>query len=80
MVQSADTMASLIHLKQEVEKAHGHGAEIRLTFVGANEAHLLAKEIGRANVGVILSPRPFPTTWESRRMYVLLTLLPFANA
>ncbi|KAF8070512.1 carbohydrate esterase family 9 protein [Lyophyllum atratum] len=66
-VQSADVMASLIHLKQEVEKQNGNA--IRLTFTGASEAHLLAKEIGAAGVGVILAPsRPFPGTWESRRI------------
>ena len=29
----------------------------------------MAKELGRANVGVILNPiRPFPASWESRRI------------
>ncbi|KAG5648502.1 hypothetical protein DXG03_003113 [Asterophora parasitica] len=65
-VESADIIASLIHLKREVE---GHsGNTIKLTLVGASEAHLLAKEIGEAGVGVILSSRPFPGTWESRRI------------
>lgn len=49
------------------------GSAIQMTFSGASEAHLLAKEIGVAGVGVIVSPaRPFPSTWEMRRMYVLL--------
>ncbi|KAG6849988.1 hypothetical protein H0H93_002778 [Arthromyces matolae] len=66
-VHSADVMASLIKLKKETEDLTG--ANIRLTFSGANEAHLLAKEIGEANIGVILtSPRPFPGTWKSRRI------------
>uniref|UniRef100_A0A8H8CNE4 Amidohydrolase-related domain-containing protein n=1 Tax=Psilocybe cubensis TaxID=181762 RepID=A0A8H8CNE4_PSICU len=66
-VQSADTMASLINLKFETEKIHGHS--IHITFVGANEAHLLAKEIGNACVGVVLRPsRPFPATWKSKRI------------
>jgi len=60
-------MASLITLKKDVEKVHGK--DIQLTFSGANEAHLLAKEIGEANIGVILNPsRPFPGTWRSKRM------------
>jgi hypothetical protein len=68
-VQSADVMASLIRLKKEAE-SHS-GKTIRFTFSGGSEAHLLAKEIAAAGVGVILtSPRPFPSTWESRRMYV----------
>ncbi|KAG6845918.1 hypothetical protein H0H87_000724 [Tephrocybe sp. NHM501043] len=66
-VQSADVMASLIRLKKDVEQDSGNS--IILTFSGANEAHLLAKEISEANVGVILAPsRPFPGTWESKRI------------
>ncbi|KAF8664372.1 hypothetical protein AX16_000743 [Volvariella volvacea WC 439] len=66
-VQSADIMASLIHLKQEIEAKTK--TAIRLTFSGAAEAHLIAKEIGKAGVGVILTPsRPFPAKWESRRI------------
>ena len=64
---SADTIATLILLKREVErhtKAH-----IRLTIAGGGEAHLLAKELAAAKVGVILNPvRPFPASWESRRI------------
>jgi hypothetical protein len=66
-VESADIMASLIKLKQEVEEQIG--SDLRLTFDGASEAHVLAKEIGQNGIGVILSPsRPFPGTWESKRM------------
>ena len=71
-VQSADVMASLINLKKEVEERSG--TTLRVTFTGANEAHLLAKEIGEAGIGVILAPRPFPGSWKSRRMYVLIAL------
>ncbi len=40
-----------------------------MTFAGAAEAHLLAAEIGYAGIGVIVVPsRPFPATWELRRM------------
>ncbi|KAF8161156.1 carbohydrate esterase family 9 protein [Crassisporium funariophilum] len=64
---SADIIATLIILKKEVE--HQTKNEIRLTITGATESHLLAKELGEANVGVILSPsRPFPYTWEDRRI------------
>ncbi|KAG7441138.1 carbohydrate esterase family 9 protein [Guyanagaster necrorhizus] len=66
-VYSADIMASLMQLKQEAEKRSGKA--IRLTFLGASEAHLLATEIGNAGVGVILGRvRPFPTDWQSRRI------------
>lgn len=64
-------MASLIQLKQETERIFGK--RIRMTFLGAPEAHLLATEIGNAGVGVILGRvRPFPNDWQSRRMYVAL--------
>ncbi|CAA7259139.1 unnamed protein product [Cyclocybe aegerita] len=66
-VQSADIIATLIKLKQEVEAFHG--TTIQLTLAGANEAHLLAKEIGQAGIGVILAPsRSFPGTWRSQRI------------
>jgi hypothetical protein len=60
-------MASLLHLKAEYD--HKSNRPLRLTFAGATEAHLLAKEIGDAGVSVILTPsRPFPHTWDQRRM------------
>lgn len=66
-VESADAIASAISLKAEVE-AHVHHA-IQVTLIGATEAHLLAKELGQANVGVIIQrTRPFPNVWEKRRM------------
>ena len=69
-VQSADIMATLIELKAGLD-SQLNGSKTKFTFVGANEAHLLAKEIGEAGVGVILSPaRPFPGDWKSRRTYV----------
>ncbi len=60
-------MASLIQLKSEIERTTG--ILLRMTFAGAAEAHLLAAEIGYAGIGVIVVPsRPFPATWELRRM------------
>lgn len=66
-VQNADIIASLIELKKEI---HTHtGTDIQLTVSGAAEAHLLAKELGEAGVGVVLTPsRPFPDDWESKRI------------
>ncbi|KAJ7510409.1 carbohydrate esterase family 9 protein [Mycena galericulata] len=62
---SADIIASLILLKEEVENAKGR--TIQLTIAGAAEAHLLAQELGEAGVGVILNPvRSFPYIWEER--------------
>ncbi|KAF8438173.1 hypothetical protein L210DRAFT_3482342 [Boletus edulis BED1] len=66
-VKNADIMASLVKLKQEVEAVSG--TPIKMTLVGAGEAHLVAAELAAANVGVIVTPpRPFPFTWEGRRI------------
>ncbi|KAF4563368.1 hypothetical protein EYR40_006911 [Pleurotus pulmonarius] len=66
-VDSADAMASLIKLKAEIEAQTE--TPIRVTFSGANEAHLIAEEIAAANIGVILVQyRPFPSTWEKKRI------------
>jgi len=47
----------------------GRTTPIQLTISGASEAHLLARELGEANIGIILNPvRPFPTVWEARRI------------
>ena len=60
-------------LKKEVDELSG--ASIRLVINGATEAHLLAEEIGKANVGVLLTPpRPLPMTWDARRGYELFLL------
>jgi len=64
---SADIIATLILLKKEVERAKGR--TIQLTITGAAEAHLLARELGEAGLGVILNPaRSFPYQWEDRRI------------
>ena len=64
---SADIIATLIVLKAEVKRHTKTG--IKLTIAGGGEAHLLAKELAAANVGVILNPvRPFPASWETRRI------------
>jgi hypothetical protein len=65
-VDSADIIASLIALKKQVEAAKG--TIIRLTLAGAAEAHLLAKEIGNAGVGVLIEQRPYPPRWEQKRL------------
>ncbi|KAF8893823.1 carbohydrate esterase family 9 protein [Infundibulicybe gibba] len=64
---SADVIATLILLKMEVETETRRA--MKLTITGAEEAHLLANELAKADVGVILNPsRPFPSVWESRRI------------
>ena len=76
-VESADIMATLVSLKEEFEvTTRNH--HLKLTFSGAAEAHILAEEIARANISVILtSPRSYPFTWEQRRMYVSFILFLF---
>jgi hypothetical protein len=65
--QSADVIASLLMLKAESEGLTG--TKIKMTLSHATEAHLLAKEIAQAGVGVVLVPtRPFPYVWECRRV------------
>ncbi|EGO21300.1 hypothetical protein SERLADRAFT_417630 [Serpula lacrymans var. lacrymans S7.9] len=66
-VDSADIMGTLLLLKAEYEKASGK--RLQLTFAGASEAHLIAKEISKAGVSVIVTlPKPFPDTWDQRRI------------
>ncbi|KLO20165.1 composite domain of metallo-dependent hydrolase [Schizopora paradoxa] len=66
-VHSADIIASLISLKKEVQESTG--SLLKMTITGATEAHILAKELAEANVGVILNPvRPFPYFWDARRI------------
>jgi hypothetical protein len=65
-------MATLLRLQAEVNAKTTTGTGLKLTFVGATESYLLAKEIAAADVGVIITPpRSFPYNWERRRMYVL---------
>ncbi|KAJ7698620.1 carbohydrate esterase family 9 protein [Mycena rosella] len=75
-VESADIIASVLVLKKEVEAATGK--TIRLTLAGATEAHLLAKEIGNAGVGVIIRQRPFPGSWEQKRILPGPPLTPYS--
>lgn len=64
---SQDIIATLIRLKKDVERIKG--TTIKMTITGASEAHLLAAELKKAAIGVIVIPsRPFPTKWEDRRM------------
>lgn len=66
-VDNADIMASLLILKADVEDKIG--SRMRMVFSGATEAHLLANEISKADVGVLLNPaRPLPTVWDQRKI------------
>jgi hypothetical protein len=62
-VESADIMATLLQFKDEYEA--NSGRELHMTFAGATEAHILAHEIARAGVSVIVTQsKLFPSTWE----------------
>ncbi|TFK72449.1 hypothetical protein BDN72DRAFT_836217 [Pluteus cervinus] len=65
-VESADIMATLIRLKNEYEDKN---KRLKMTFTGASEAHIIAKQIAWADVSVVItSPRPYPGTWSSQRI------------
>ena len=67
--ESADIIATLISLKSEVQETLALDTPLRFTIVGGREAHLLAKQIGQAGIGVIFRQlKPFPKEWEARRM------------
>ena len=54
-------------MKAEIEAKSS--VPLQMTITGATEAHLLAKELGEAGIGVIFVPsRPFPKVWEMKRV------------
>ncbi|KAJ1304899.1 hypothetical protein OPQ81_006033 [Rhizoctonia solani] len=66
LVENADIMATLLDLKKELEGVFK--STLHLVFAGATESHLIADEIAKANVGVILAPlRPIPQFWDQVR-------------
>ncbi|KAI5480118.1 hypothetical protein MNV49_001778 [Pseudohyphozyma bogoriensis] len=66
-VWKADTIASLILLKREVEAATG--GHLKWAIHGGQESHLLASELASSDIAVILSPpRAFPESWDERRV------------
>ncbi|KAK8155039.1 hypothetical protein BKA80DRAFT_304450 [Phyllosticta citrichinensis] len=74
-VDSADTTASILRVKGAVEQAANR--KIRLAIVGGAEAHLVAKELAAADVGVVLAPLlQYSQAWDQRRS---LTGAPLTN-
>ncbi|KAL1408794.1 hypothetical protein Q8F55_005608 [Vanrija albida] len=60
---SADHIAALIRVKRETAPA------LKLTILGGHESWLLADDLAKENVGVIIAPaRSFPSDWNSRRV------------
>ncbi|KZV83698.1 hypothetical protein EXIGLDRAFT_728044 [Exidia glandulosa HHB12029] len=62
--EGADIISSLLELKNDL----GVDSKLRLVISGATEAHLLAEEIAKANVGVIVHARAYPDSWDQRRI------------
>lgn len=74
-VHSADTIATILKVKAEVEEASS--TKIRLALIGGAESYLLAKELAAADVGVVLAPaQSYATSWDERRA---LTGAPLTN-
>ncbi|PNP39988.1 hypothetical protein TGAMA5MH_08254 [Trichoderma gamsii] len=65
-IDNADGIAIALRIKSEVEEATK--SKIRLAILGGAESHLVAAELGAANVGVILLPlQVHPNNWDQRR-------------
>ncbi|ELU40945.1 amidohydrolase [Rhizoctonia solani AG-1 IA] len=72
-LHKADDMATLLELKSEIEDLTS--VPLRLTFAGATEAHLIAKEIAEAGVGVIVIPsRSFPNSLITKLLKANVTV------
>jgi len=79
-VHSADGIASVLKLKDAVDKAvaasntassGSQGEAINMVLVGGAEAYLLASELAEAKVGVVLAPlNSYRSTWDQRRALV----------
>ncbi|KAF3038669.1 hypothetical protein E8E12_007211 [Didymella heteroderae] len=63
---SADTIASVIRLKSQVESVSSQ--KIRIVIIGGAEAHLVADELAASNIAVVLAPMlPHAQSWDQRR-------------
>lgn len=80
-VHSADTISAVLAVKKTVQAAlargQRHSPALRFVIVGGAESHLVAEELGEADVGVVLAPLlSYRTTWDQRRA---LTGAPLTN-
>ena len=78
---SASAIAAIIRLKSDVEttiaQANSDRSKLRVAILGGAESHILAKELARADIGVVLAPLlPYSTSWEQRHS---LTGAPLTN-
>ncbi|GBB85030.1 hypothetical protein RclHR1_01160024 [Rhizophagus clarus] len=71
---SKDEIASLINLKKQISY---HGGNLQIIIIGGAEAYLLAEQLSRYNVSVVLKPsRPVPDLWTAKNV---LTGSPLTN-
>ncbi|CAG8468715.1 10937_t:CDS:2 [Dentiscutata heterogama] len=71
---SKDEIASLIRLKIQIENNGGH---LKLVILGGTEAHMVAVELSKHKIPVILIPsRPTPKSWTAQHA---LTGAPITN-
>lgn len=80
-IHSADGIATALKIKSQVEEAylttHNVERQLKLAIIGGAEAYLVADDLARASVGVILSPfLSDGEFWDSRRA---LTGAPLTN-
>lgn len=84
-VHSADAIASILKVKETVEKeisktspsSTSASGAIRLVIIGGAESHLVAPALASAGVGVVLAPaESYATSWDQRRA---LTGAPLTN-
>ncbi|KAJ4124900.1 hypothetical protein NW768_009240 [Fusarium equiseti] len=79
-INSADGIATALRIKSEIEgmlETSNVAQRIKMAIIGGAESHMVAKELGQAGVGVILSPlQSIGDSWDSRRV---LTGAPLTN-
>ncbi|KAF7551896.1 hypothetical protein G7046_g7586 [Stylonectria norvegica] len=71
-IHGADGIATALKIKSEIEDvmltADNTASKIKLAIIGGGEAHIVAKDLAAASVGVILSPlQSFGEMWDQRR-------------
>lgn len=73
-VHSADAIASILKVKETVEKEisarikKNSSGKIRLALIGGAESYIVADELAAAGVGVVLAPaQSYSTSWDQRR-------------
>lgn len=81
-VHSADTIASIIRLKHDIEESIATlglstTKELCIIILGGAESHLVASQLASADISVVLAPLlPYSQSWDQRRS---LTGAPLTN-